>query len=52
MFYTSNIVGLKAHNIIHVNMANEHTLSNKDEVDPSCMKGYKYWVDGIEKENM
>ena len=33
-------------------MANEHTLSNKDEVDPSCMKGYKYWVDGIEKENM
>ena len=23
-------------------MANEHTLSNEDEVDPSCMKGYKY----------
>ena len=27
-------------------MANEHTLSNEDEVNPSCMKGYKYWVKG------
>ena len=31
-------------------MANEHTLSNEDEVDPSCMKGYKYWVKGEEKK--
>ena len=33
-------------------MANEHTLSNKDEVDPSCMKGYKYWVKGEEKKKV
>ncbi|KAK7860021.1 hypothetical protein CFP56_000400 [Quercus suber] len=31
-------------------MANKHTLSNEDEVYPSCMKGYKYWVEGVEKE--
>ncbi|XP_030948877.1 uncharacterized protein LOC115972758 [Quercus lobata] len=33
-------------------MANEHTFSNENEVDPSCMKGYKYWVEGVEKEDM
>nr|POF00603.1 hypothetical protein CFP56_27676 [Quercus suber] len=33
-------------------MANEHTLSNEGEVDPSCMKGYKYWVKGEEKEKV
>ena len=33
-------------------MANEHTLSNEDEVDPSCMKGYKYWVKGEKKEKV
>ena len=33
-------------------MANEHTLSNEDEVDPSCMKGYKYWVKGEEKKKV
>ena len=33
-------------------MANEHTFSNEDEVDPACMKGYKYWAEGVEKENM
>ena len=33
-------------------MANEHTLSNEDEVDLSCMKGYKYWLNGEEKEKV
>lgn len=33
-------------------MANEHTLSNEDEVNPTCMKGYKYWVKGVEEEKM
>uniref|UniRef100_A0A2N9GM10 Uncharacterized protein n=1 Tax=Fagus sylvatica TaxID=28930 RepID=A0A2N9GM10_FAGSY len=28
----------------------KHTLSNEDEVDPVCMKGYKYLVKGEEKE--
>ncbi|KAM3701552.1 hypothetical protein ACJW30_05G181400 [Castanea mollissima] len=33
-------------------VANEHTLSGEDEVDLSCMKGYKYWVNGEEKEKV
>ncbi|KAM3749390.1 hypothetical protein ACB098_05G181000 [Castanea mollissima] len=33
-------------------LANEHTLSDEDEVDLSCTKGYKYWVNGEEKEKV
>ena len=33
-------------------MTNEQTLNNEDEVDPSCMKGYKYWVKGEDKKNV
>jgi hypothetical protein len=30
-------------------MIYEHTLSNEEEVDPTCMKGYNYLVNGEEK---
>jgi len=33
-------------------MIYEHTLSNEEEVDPTCMKGYNYLVNGEEEGNV